>query len=347
MAPNDLPLSEYVPESELKTEKHLISRPAFPVFDFHAHFGELLLGENYAEKYDTAEVVEKLRNFGVAHIVNLDGFSGKKLDKMLKKTEPFHDFIFTFGNVDLSRLDDPDFESYVGRTLRESKEKGIRGLKFWKNISLVLKDKAGKHIPVDDDRLDVIWQTAAELNLPVLIHIADPVAFFKPVTKKNERYEELSAHPDWSFCSPELFRFEELMRMQENLLSKNPNTTFVIAHVGSHAEDLGKVSEQLDRHSNMYLDIAERIAELGRQPYTAKKFFRKYSDRILFGTDSTPLFCENYGIYYRFLETEDEYFDYSVLPTPPQGRWKIYGIGLDRTILQKIYTKNAEKLLLK
>ena len=340
-------MSEYVPKSELKVEEHILDGPAFPVFDAHAHFGELLLGQNYARLYDTGEVIAKLKRQGLVHIVNLDGFSGEKLDGMLKKTEPYNDFILTFGNVDLTRLDDPDFEGYVKRTLRESKEKGIRGLKFWKNISLVLKDRSGRHIPVDDSRLDVIWETAAELKLPVLIHIADPVAFFKPITKENERYEELHAHPDWSFCSPELFRFEELMKMQENLLARHPKTTFIVAHVGSHAEDLQAVGAQLDRHPNMYVDLADRIAELGRQPKTAKKFFQRYSDRILFGTDSTPIFCDNYKIYYRFLETEDEYFDYSVLPAPPQGRWKIYGIGLDTPVLRKIYYQNAEKLLLK
>ena len=178
----------------------------------------------------------------------------------------------------------------------------------------------------------------------MLFHIADPVAFFRPIDRFNERYEELGAHPDWSFCSPELYSFEQLMDMQENLISSYPDTTFVIAHGGSYSENLGYVGGQLDKYPNMYIDIAARIAEFGRQPYASRKFFSKYADRILFGTDSTPLGMD-YPTYYRFLETWDEYFDYSHSEIPNQGRWKIYGVGLEDQVLEKIYQLNAGKLL--
>lgn len=282
--------------------------------------------------------------YGVKHIVNLDGWWGNELDRMLNKIHPYEDFVVTFGSIDVSRLDESGFESYVRNTLKESKEKGIKGLKFWKNISLILKDSKGKHIPIDDSRLKVIWETAAELQLPVLIHIADPIAFFRPVDRFNERYEELCENPDWSFCSPDLYSFEELMEMQENLLRENPNTDFIVAHFGSSSENLGFVGSCLDKYPNMYIDFAARIPELGRQPYTSRKFFNKYQDRILFGTDFTPL-GSDYPTIYRFLETFDEYFDYSKEPIPPQGRWKIYGIGLEDEVLEKVYYKNALKLL--
>jgi predicted TIM-barrel fold metal-dependent hydrolase len=337
-------LTDYVPKSELVTEEHYIHKAKFPVLDIHSHFGTLLLGDDYADKYDTAEVVELLKQHGIKGIVNLDGFWGTELDNMLKKIHPYEDFIMTFGAVDVSRLEDKDFETYVYRTLLESKQKGIRGLKFWKIISLVMKDSKNKYIGIDDKRLKVIWETAAELKLPVLLHIADPIAFFKPIDRFNERYEELLEHPDWSFCAPELYSFEQLMDMQENLIASNPETTFIIAHGGSFSENLGYVGKCLDKYPNMYVDIAARIAEFGRQPYTSRKFFNKYADRILFGTDMTPLGTE-YPISYRFLETWDEYFDYSSSEIPPQGRWKIYGIGLEDKVLEKIYHLNAEKLL--
>lgn len=337
-------LTDYIPKSELVTEEHYIPVAKFPVFDIHSHFGALLLGDDYADKYDTGEVVNRLKQNGIMRIVNLDGFWGPMLDGMLKKIHPYEDFIRTFGAVDVTKLEEKDFEAYVYKTLQESKQKGIIGLKFWKNISLVLKDSKNKYIRIDDERLKVIWETAAELELPILIHIADPVAFFKPVDRFNERYEELLAHPDWSFCNPELYTFEQLMEMQENLLASNPKTNFIIAHVGSYSENLGYVGRCLDQYSNMYIDIAQRISELGRQPYTSRKFFEKYEDRILFGTDATP-FDTNYPINYRFLETWDENFNYSTSPIPPQGRWKIYGIGLEDKTLEKIYHLNAEKLL--
>lgn len=337
-------LTEYVPKSELIVESHYIKTPKFPAIDAHTHFGSLVLGDDYESKYDMAKTVEIMKGYGLKHVINLDGMWGKELDRMLKQIHPYEDFVINFGTLDVSRLDEADFESYVQKTIKQSVEKGIKGLKFWKNISLVLKDREGKYIPINDSRLKVIWETAAQNKLPVLIHIADPVAFFKPIDRYNERYEELQAHPDWSFCSSELYSFNELMEMQENLIAGNPNTTFIVAHGGSYSENLGRVAGWLDKYPNMYIDFAERIAEAGRQPYTSRKFFIKYQDRILFGTDATPLNI-NYHNNYRFLETYDEYFDYSDNEIPPQGRWKIYGIGLEDDVLEKIYYKNAEKVL--
>lgn len=343
---SDILLSQYMPVSELVVEQHPKPEPYAPVFDVHTHFGRLLLGDDYDKLYDTAEVVEGLKKRGVRRIVNLDGEYGVYLSKMLQKTKGFEDFILTFGTLDLSGFEDKGFEKYVRQTLAESKEMGIKGLKFWKTLGLVLKDSRGNYIRPDDERLQVIWQTAAELKLPVLIHIADPIAFFKPVDRFNERFEELNEHPDWSFCAPGLYSFYELMEMLGNLLRNNPKTTFIGAHVASCSENLEFVSKYLDEFPNLNVDITMRISELGRQPYTSRKFFVKYQDRILFGTDSTPLDYDNYDSYYRFLETYDEYFSYVKKPIPDQGRWNIYGIGLEPEILEKVYYKNAERIIL-
>ncbi|HBN84664.1 MAG TPA: amidohydrolase [Clostridiales bacterium] len=337
-------LSEYKPVSELVLRQSVIKKPRYDVIDVHTHFGLTGVGANYMNKYDTQKAVEQLRNSGVKKVVNLDGMWGEELDQMLEKTKPCEDFFITFGTVDVSRIDEKDFEVYVRNTIRQSKEKGIKGLKFLKDVSLVIKDSQSKYIPIDDARLRVIWETAAELKLPVLIHIADPVAFFKPIDSNNERYEELCRNPGWSFCKQGMFTFEQLMEMQENLLKNHPDTTFIIAHGGSYTENLKQVSEWLDKYPNMNVDIAARIAELGRQPFTSRKFFQQYQDRILFGTDGGPS-NSSYPIYYRFLETDDEYFSYSTRPVPGQGRWNIYGIFLEDEILEKVYYKNAERLI--
>ncbi len=339
-------LEDYHPISELVVPEHIVSKPSFPVFDAHSHWGKLLLGDSYPEQYDTKEVVEKLKEIGIKGMVNLDGFSGAELDKMLAKTEESDGFVKTFGNIDITLLERPDFESYVRRTITESKAKGISGLKFWKIIGLEHKDSTGKYIPPNDPRLQCIWQTAAELDLPVLFHIADPVAFFKTIDNRNERWEELGAHPDWAFNAPELYSFETLMQMQYDLIKSNPNTTFIIAHVGSYSENLGAVAKWLDELPNMNIDIAARIGELGRQPYTSKAFLTKYADRVLFGTDCTPTMSNDvFYTTYRFLETMDEYFPYDDTPDGAQGRWRIYGVGLDDVTLEKIYYKNAERLI--
>ena len=170
------------------------------------------------------------------------------------------------------------------------------------------------------------------------------MAFFDPIDKTNERYEELFEHPEWSYASNEFYRFEELLESQQNLLRDNPGTRFIVAHVGSCAEDLKRVGEMLDEYPNMYVDTAERIAELGRQPYTSRKFIIKYQDRILYGSDLIPNEGNITGNY-RFFETYDEYFQYNNWDEHNQGRWNIYGIGLPNDVLKKIYFENALKVI--
>lgn len=337
---NDIFLSQFNPRSELIVKEHEITRAKFPVIDFHTHYREYEWINFSQEELD--KVAKVLQGYGVVNVINLDNFWGKALDNAIAKMSRYSDLFTIFGSVDASKIDEPEFHQYVYNTIIEGVNKGIKGLKFFKSLGLEIRDKLGNLIRVDDNRLKPIWTTAAEFNLPVLIHIADPIAFFKPIDGNNERFDELNLHPNWSYASDEFPRFEELMEMQENLLANNPETTFVIAHVGSMAENLEWVSQQMDRYPNMYIDIAERIAELGRQPYTSRKFFIKYQDRILFGTDGKPN-RDDYKHYFRFLETWDEYFDYK-LPAI-QGRWKIYGIGLPDEILKKVYYGNAIKLI--
>ena len=207
---------------------------------------------------------------------------------------------------------------------------------------------------VDDPRFDPLWEACGALSLPVAIHVSDPEAFFLPTDRFNERYEELSNHPDWSFHGRDYPSNQELLDARNRVLARHPKTTFVVLHVGNNAENLAYVGECLDRHPNMNVEIGARIGELGRQPRTARRFFDRYQDRILFGTDAVPEGHETpqqvfgdelYRIYYRFLETEDEYFDYAPAPVPPQGRWRVYGLGLPEAILRKVYHDNAARLL--
>lgn len=343
---NSTALHQYMPVSQLVADAHDVPNPKFPVFDFHTHFGTMLLGDGYAQKYETGQAVSTLKQAGISGVVNLDGGFGEQTDRMLEKIGAHGDFIHTFGTVDLTQFERPDFDAIVYRTLRDGKRKGLRGIKIWKILGLSIRGGDGAYLRPDDKRLSPVWQYAAEEQLPVLIHLADPKAFFLPIDGRNERLEELEANPEWSFCDEKYYSFDALQEMQDRLIAENPKTTFVVAHVGSYAENLNEVSRRLSLYPNMYVDIAERIAELGRQPYTAKAFLEKYADRVLFGTDSAPLKLYNYPSYYRFLETMDEYFEYEPLVQPPrQGRWRIYGVGLSDETLRKIYMENAHKLL--
>jgi predicted TIM-barrel fold metal-dependent hydrolase len=248
---------------------------------------------------------------------------------------------------------DADFGEREAAALRDAASRGARGLKVWKPLGLRARDPDGRLVAIDDHRLDPLWATAAELGLPVLIHIADPFAFFEPLDAHNERWEELADHPDWHFWparpsgAPDADGFPpvaELLAAFARLVARHPRTTFVGAHLASSAEDLGWVSRLLDACPNLWVDIAERIGELGRQPYTARAFFLRHADRIVFGVDQ-PADPAIYRLHYRFLETFDESFDYGLGPVPRQGRWQIHGMGLPDDVLRRVYRDNAAAIL--
>jgi predicted TIM-barrel fold metal-dependent hydrolase len=244
--------------------------------------------------------------------------------------------------TDWNGVERSDFTERSLERLERLVEHGARGIKFWKDLGLTVRDASGALLRVDDERLAPLCVKAAEWKIPLIIHTADPAAFFTPIDRFNERYEELAAHPDWSFSNAGVSK-AELMEQRDRLIARHPNTTFVAAHLAESSEDLEYVGRLLDRFPNLYVDISARTAELGRQPYTARRFLVKYADRILFGTDLVPE-VEMYRLYYRFLETADEYFEYPSHASR-QGRWNIYGVFLPDEVLRKVYRANALKLL--
>jgi predicted TIM-barrel fold metal-dependent hydrolase len=341
-------LTNYKPQSKLVTKQTLITRPKFPVIDAHNH-----LAEPYGGGWDVKpmdQLIDQLDQAGIIHYVDLDGGWGEELlNRHLDTIKAAAPERFTvFGGVDWSKWAEMGnrFPYWAAGQLRIQKVRGAGGLKIWKGLGLQVKDQTGSVVDVDDPRLDPIWQTCAELDLPIVIHIADPVAFFDPIDGTNERWEELGMHPDWAFTSPPYPPFMHILNCFANLIQRHPKTTFIGAHVGCYAENLAWVGELLDRCPNFYVDIAGRIGELGRQPYTARQFFLNYADRILFGLDLGPD-VPSYLIYYRFLETDDEYFNYNTGPIPMQGRWFITGLHLPEDVLEKVYRKNAERIILK
>jgi predicted TIM-barrel fold metal-dependent hydrolase len=243
-----------------------------------------------------------------------------------------------FTQIDYSKIDDP---KAMVADLDDAVHRGARGLKVLKDLGLQDRDKSGKLIAVDDPRLDPVWEECGRLGIPVAIHVTDPEAFFHPINGENERYEELIEHPDWSFYDHGFPSKEEVMAQRDHMFAKHPHTTFIALHVANWPENLDYVSHLLDRLPNVMTEFGAREAELGRQPRRAREFFLKYQDRILFGTDSPPS-LEMYRNYFRWLETDDEYFDY--YGYPGQGRWKIYGMKLPDPVLQKVYHRNAERI---
>jgi len=342
----DLRLRDFAPRSCLVRQETRVLSPRFPVIDAHNHLGETF-GGGWCNR-PVRQLLDVLDEAGLRVLVDLDGGWGEailqqRLDKY-KSAAPER-FAF-FGGVDWSAWAGQGrrFPEWAAAQLRAQAAWGAQGLKIWKPFGLQVRDHHGARVAVDDPRLDSIWATAGELGLPVMIHVADPVAFFEPLDAHNERWEELLAHPDWHFPSPSFPPFLQIVGELANLVARHPETTFIGAHVGCYAENLDWVGALLDHCPNFYVDISARLGELGRQPYTARRFFLQYSDRILFGADVPPGIDE-YRLYYRFLEMDDEYFNYNSGEVPGQGRWFIYGIFLPDEVLEKIYHQNACKVL--
>jgi hypothetical protein len=243
---------------------------------------------------------------------------------------------------DWTLIKDDKFADTCIQHMEEDMAKGALGLKVTKELGLHFTDKDGKMISVDDERLFPIWERAGELDVPVLIHISDPVAFFQPSDPKNEHYPTLQDFPGWSFYGSHFTKWE-LLEQRNRMIAAHPNTNFILPHVANNPEDLESVSELLKRLPNIYIDFSARIDELGRQPYTARDFLIRYQDRVIYGTDLVPNETNVSG-YYRFFETNDEYFPYNSWDEHHQGRWNIYGVYLPDEVLKKLYYKNALKV---
>ncbi len=329
----ELSLSDFQPRSMLVSPVHEVYQPKFPVIDYHNHLDSL----------EPAGVLRIMDECGIERVVNITMRTGVAALQIMDK---FHkaaaDRFSTYGWMDWADLHSPHFFQETVSRLEELVEHGACGLKLWKDLGTSVRDAEGNLLRIDDERLAPLFDKAAELNVPIMFHIADPDAFFMPIDNHNERYEELAAHPEWSFHESHFSKLE-LLAQRDRVFARHPKTTFVGAHVAEHPEDLAYVSRLLDANPNLYVDIAARCAELGRQPYTAREFFLKYAHRILFGSDLIPD-ANMYRLYFRFLETRDEYFEYPSHASR-QGRWNIYGLFLPDEVLRRVYGENALLLL--
>jgi len=349
-----LPLTEFEPKSMLHVKETAVPRARFPVIDFHTH-----VSRRRAQKSPVppAEIVKTMDAVNLRTMVNLTGGWGDDLAATIAEFDrAFPRRFVSMTEPAWTRASEPGYAKWQADEIATAKNAGAVGVKVLKTLGLYLRDggTTGTLVKVDDPRFDPMWDACGRLGLPVAIHVGDPEAFFLPIDRFNERYEELHAHPDWSFHGKDFPAFKEILAARDRVFARHPKTTFVALHVGHWAENLAAVGEMLDRYPNVHVEIGARIGELGRQPRTAARFFDRYQDRVLFGTDAIPLGIETpqqvfgeqlYGIYYRFLETEDEYFDYAPARLPPQGRWRIYGVGLPDRILRKVYNENAQRVL--
>ena len=314
----------------LQVPETKVPRSRFPVIDIHTHLSfSTDLGKEGPphENATPAEILPIMDRRNIRMMVNLtSGYGEAFLQVRDYWHKPHPDRFLVFTEPWYNKAAEPGYARFQAGEIERARRAGARGIKVLKTLGLYLRENitTGPLVKVDDRRFDPMWETAAALKMPIAIHTSDPLAFFLPIDRFNERWEELHAHPDWSFHGRDLPSDAELQEARLRVIARHPKTQFLCLHV-AESENLPLVSEWMDRHPNMLVEIGARIGELGRQP-------RAVNDRL----DE---------IYFPFLETEDEYFDYAPARLPPQGRWRIYGLGLSEQILRKVYYENAERLL--
>lgn len=340
---------EYEPISTLVVPEHIVTHAKYPIIDVHSHHWRLTPG--YLDS-----VVADMDKLNLGVLVNLSGRGFALISNPQKRDLAAEEKFFvggmkniaavcpgrmvTFTNISYVGIDEPGWTEETVKQIERDIKLGAVGLKIYKDLGLTLKYKNGSRVPVDDPKFDPIWAKCGELGVPVLIHSGEPAAFWKPKDRFNERWLELKQKPNRYRDPTEYPPWQQVMQEQVNIFAKHPETTFISAHMGWRANDLESLGKLLDAHPNMYTEIGAVLAELGRQPRHARQWFIKYQDRILFGKD---LWRPNeYRVYFRVLETSDEYFDYY---RKRHAFWKMYGLALPDDVLKKLYYKNALKII--
>lgn len=353
----ELRVVEWAPVAQLRPPASEVTHPAFPPIDIHNHLGRWLSADGDWIVPDADALIAMLDEANVQTIVNLDGMWGEELDANLERYDrAYPGRVLTFCQLDWARLADsdpaadPESDPVVAElraSLDDSAARGARGVKVWKSLGLTFRDASGALVLPDDPRVIAVLRRAGELGLPVLIHTADPMAFFAPLDERNERLDELLVMKEWWFGDRSVHpTFERLLDAHATLVAQAPGTRFIGAHFGCAAEDLDRVERMLAASPNYTVDIAGRMAELGRQPRRLRALLDRWPDRVHFGTDIYPATLEQYHLHYRFLESLDEAFSYAPeSDIPPQGRWTVSALGLPADILRQVYRDNAIRVL--
>jgi predicted TIM-barrel fold metal-dependent hydrolase len=331
-----LDIREYKPKSTLVVAEHLVPKARFPLVDVHSHH------PGVPTRARLAELAREMDGMNLRVLVNLSGGSGPQLAQAIAavRAHGFADRMVFFANLDFSDLETPGYGKRAAARLDADVKGGALGLKIFKNFGLHLRRRDGTRVPTDDPELDPVWATCGRLGVPVLIHTGEPLAFFDSVDRTNERWLELQLRPQNRLPPDRFPAFDALMAERDRLFARHPKTTFIVAHFGWHANDLGRLGRMLDRLPNTLVETGAILHELGRQPRAARAFFEKYQDRILFGKDRYE--ASEYPYYFRVFETEDEYIEYY---RDYHAFWRLYGLGLPDAVLKKVYAQNALRII--
>jgi predicted TIM-barrel fold metal-dependent hydrolase len=327
-----LTVEEYEPKSTLVVAERPVPRAKYPVIDVHSHHGNSSLQR-------LGQIIAEMDELNLGVLINLSGGSGERLKKMVEAMRGRYPKRFgVFANLDFDGIDSPDWGRKAAAQLELDVRNGAQGLKFFKNFGLTVKYANGRRAPVDDPALIPVFEACERLGIPVLIHVGDPGPFFEPVDRFNERWLELTTLPNRRHPPPPTF--EDLNGERDRLIARHPKVNFIVAHLGWHGNDLGRLGRLMDQYPNFHTEVGAVLAELGRQPFTGREFLTRYQDRVLFGKDSYE--PSEYPYYWRVFETRDEYFEYY---RRRHAHWRLYGLDLSDEVLKKIYYKNALRLI--
>jgi predicted TIM-barrel fold metal-dependent hydrolase len=339
-----LELRDFRPRPMVRLPEHLVPRSPAPAIDVHNHLGRWHDGDWRVK--DIPALIDVLDACNVESVVNLDGCWGDELEANLDRYDRARPGRFiTFCRADWRDCTNPGWPERIAASVADSAARGARGIKLWKDIGLRVRDENGELVFLDSERLEPMWGAIEAAGFPVLVHTADPAAFFEPLDATNERVEELLEHPDWHFVGDGFPPLSRLLDALEHAVAAHPGITFIGAHVGCYAEDLDWVQRMLETYPNFNVDIAARIAELGRQPRRTKRLIDQHPDRVMLGTDVSPPTAEAYATYFRFLATDDEHFPYSDEEPGDTGRWRISGLDLNDDQYAAVAGGNARKIL--
>jgi len=328
---------DYRPRSTLVAPAHTVPRAKYPAIDFHGHPQGLLASDSGLRRLGAA-----LDSLNVRLMVVANNMSGEPLQRTVaavRASSTMRDRVRILAGIDFRNVG-PGWAEKAVAQLEADVAAGAVGVgEIGKGLGLSTKKADGTRLRIDDPALDPVWAACARLGIPVFIHTADPQEFWQPIDAANERWLELALFPNRRYPSEEYPSFEQLMTERDAMLRRNPRTTFVIAHMGWHANDLARLAKLLDELPNVHTEVGAVLYDIGRQPRAAHDFFVRYQDRILFGKDSFQ--PEEYPYYWRVFETRDDYFDYY---RGYHAFWKLYGIDLPDAVLKKVYFANALRL---
>lgn len=330
-------IREYKPRSTLVVPEHLVPRAKFPVVDVHGH------PPNLSGPEAVNLVGDSMAPLNLQVMVNANATPSERIKPSLDaiRASRYKDRMVMFTSLDLRGVGAGSGQKIAAQLEADVKAGALGVGEIMKSFGLTIRKADGSRLKLDDPELDPVWEKAADLNIPVFIHVADPSEFFKPIDYNNERWLELALYRDRRYQDRSRFPdFEELMAERDRLFAKHKRTTWILAHLGWHANDLARVGRLFDANPKLYSEVGAVLYDIGRQPRAAHDFFVKYQDRLLFGKDSYQ--PDEYPYYWRVFETNDEYFDYY---RDYHAFWKLYGIGLPDPVLKKLYYQNAMKAI--